>query len=63
MFLEVKMQRTNKVPRYFEMLKFIRKDNICIFRLFQQTKKVQCIYLPFRNQKPSNKIGQQWSKS
>ena len=43
----------------FYMLKSLRKDNNWFFGLLQETRKVQCIYLSFKNFKISSKKGQQ----
>ena len=44
------------------MLKCLPKGNNCIFRLRQQTSKVYCMYLAFKNIKIISKIGQQRSE-
>ena len=38
-------------------------DNNCVFGAFQETSKVQCMYLAFKNLKIINKKAQQWSES
>ena len=55
-------ETTNKVPLMFLDVKCLRKGKNCGFGVCQQTSKVQCIYLAFRNLKISSKKGQQWSE-
>ena len=52
-----KQQR--KYHRYFEMQKFLRKGNNCIFRLYHQTIQVQCMNLAFKMLKISSEKSQQ----
>ena len=44
------------------MLKCIRNCNNCIFGLWQETSKRECMYLGFKNPKISSKRGEQWSE-
>ena len=57
-------QTTNNVPLiFFDVIKFLRKRNNCIFGIFQKTSKLQCMHLAVKNLEISSKKDQQWSES
>ena len=56
-------QTTNNVPLMFLDVKVLTKGNNYIFRLSQQTRKVQCTYLTLKNIKIRSKKGHQWSET
>ena len=45
------------------MLMSLRKAKYCVFGPFQQTSKVECMYLAFTNLQISSKKGRKWSES
>ena len=51
------MQTANKVAQTFSKLKWLRKGNNFIIELFQQTKKLQCMYVALKNLNISSKEG------
>ena len=51
-------QVTNKVQ-----LMYLRKGHNCVFERSQEARKVQCMYLAFKDIQISGKKGTQWSES